>query len=279
MAQSPGALCERRAFLLVVARWTGTQTEAEHSAYTLGSFRSFICRRLFCLPCCPDSWNYNAQNSQTATICHTSSPWCDKGPIACFTKYQSPWHEHSVLWHPDKHTHTQLTIPKIAGVWPIICTTPKMKRNRIPFLILLPSTLGLQGWVDHHTWFIQGWGSSPGHAACQSLNQPRCSPSPNLRVLYRVSLHNPGQPKTCYVDMMAGRELTNTWLLLPLVIPSAYWFCINLFAFFIVCNAAVSVWTIIYMICREYYDLYVLLCGNPSQTEVTSVIQKYIFKT
>lgn len=51
-----------------------------------------------------------------------------------------------------------------------------------------------------------GLGIQPRSCYSQPLNQPRCSPSPNLCVLYRVSLHNPGQPKTCYVDMMAGRE-------------------------------------------------------------------------
>lgn len=76
-----------------------------NSNWGRGNFRSFIWRRLFCLPCCPNNWNYNAQNSQNAAICHTS-PLCGKGPIACFIKYQSPWHEHSVSWHPDKHTHT-----------------------------------------------------------------------------------------------------------------------------------------------------------------------------
>lgn len=136
------------------------------------------------------------------------------------------------------------------------------KQNTIPYPPA--STLGLQGWMDHHAWFVQDWGSSPGHATASHSTNRGAAPAQTC-VLYRVSLHNPGQPKTCYVDMMAGRELTNTWLLLPRVTPTAYRFCINLFAFFIVCNAV-----IICMLCREYYDLYILLCGNPSQTEVTS---------
>lgn len=85
--------------------------------------------------------------------------------------------------------------------------------------------------VEHHTWFIQGWGSNPGHTACQPLNRLSCSPSPNVCILYKVSLHNPGQPRTCYVDMVADLELMKTWLSLPSFTPIAYQFCINLCVF------------------------------------------------
>lgn len=114
----------------------------------------------------------------------------------------------------------------------------------------------------------------------QTHNQPQPT------FLSRVSLCNPGQPRTCYIDFMVGLEPLKACLPPPLISPSTGEFYINLkgnrflFAYFIVYSITVSILiAITYPLCREYCDLYALLCGNQLQTNLVIIMQKYNFKT
>lgn len=92
--------------------------------------------------------------------------------------------------------------------------------------------------------------------ARQTCNQPRPT------FLSRVTLCNPGQPRTCYIDFMVGLEPLKACLPLPPISPSTGEFYINLkgnrflFAYFIVYSITVSILiAITYPLCREYCDL------------------------
>lgn len=105
--------------------------------------------------------------------------------------------------------------------------------------------------VYHHTWFMQGWGSSPGHEPCQANTQP--APAQISMFLSRLSLCNPGQPRTCSIDFVAGLKPLKACLPLPPISPSTGEFYINLKG-----NRFLFAYFIVYSITVFYFDCYYL---------------------
>jgi hypothetical protein len=137
----------------------------------------------------------------------------------------------------------------------------KKKQHGIPYPPV--STLGLQGWTITPGVFEAGDPIQVMLPDSHSTNRVAAPAQTSVSYTGYVSLHNPGQPRTCCIDTVAGPELIKTWLFLPPVTPSAYRFCINLSAFFIVYNAAVSVLTvIIYIVQRIPWFICPILCQS-----------------
>lgn len=169
--------------------------------------------------------------------------------------------------------HTHPLNSKIASGQPFITIISKMKVS------------GMHSWSsclrDKHLVYA-GVGIQP-----RSWSLPGKHNQPQPMFLSRVSLCNPGQPRTCYIDFVAGLEPLKACLPLPPPIsPSTGEFYINLkgnrflFAYFIAYGITVSILiAITYPLCREYCDLYDLLCGNQLQTNLVIIMQKYNFKT
>lgn len=122
--------------------------------------------------------------------------------------------------------------------------------------------------VEHHTWFIQDWGSNPGHTAWQPLNQMSCRPSPNVCISHCITLaslnllcRHGGWPGT-HEDLIVSASFYTHCL--------PVWYKSLCFCHSIPCSSFSSDCYNLYIVYREYYDLYVLLCGNQLQTHLNN---------